>query len=241
MTSSRSTHPRPTPQRVAVAVLMTSLGRVLVWFVPIVLAVPIVLYALIAALGGELDGSGVMMGVANNAPAWFLFAMGASLTTQYLPVNVAHGMTRRSLATALSWTFLAAAALLALVLPIGFVIEAWVFEAYGWTREAGIGLASPLGGLGALIVDAFLRFAAMASIGALAAITYYRCGAWWGSLAALATVGAPGAIVIYLSGDLGAWVAPSVAMAVLAATIAVVNLSLHALVRGATIRSKEAQ
>ncbi len=240
MTSDLAPTTRPTPIAAAIGVLATSLGKVLVWFVPIVLLVPPVLFALVAALGGKIEESVLTMSVANNAPAWFLFAMAATLTTQHLPVAVAHGMTRRLLAAALSWTLLAAAAVLTLVVPVGLLIESWAFDAIGWTLAVDDGLPSRLGALAGLMGNAFLRFAALGSIGALAAITYYRAGAWWGSLIALLSVALPGITVLYVFGENGAWIEPGLRTALVLTTIALVTLAHHALMRGATIRGKKA-
>ncbi|MDZ7708237.1 MAG: hypothetical protein U5J97_10190 [Trueperaceae bacterium] len=87
--------------------------------------------------------------------------------------------------------------------------------------------------------EAFLRFFAMASLGVLAAIAYYRGGPWWGSLVSLMTVGAPAVAVIYLFGERGAWIAPTTRAALAVVVIAVVTLAYSALIRGATIRGKE--
>lgn len=106
---------------------------------------------------------------------WYALAMGIYCTAVYLPIYVAHGRTRREVATgSLAFALTLAPWLTAAVL-LGYAIEAGVYHLLGW--GAMLPDPHPLGSLGATATTIAVQaptFLAWIAIGALAGAAFYR-------------------------------------------------------------------
>jgi hypothetical protein len=118
-----------------------------------------------------------------QAPGIFTLVI-AAMTMAHLATHLAFGMTRRSFAGAVVASVLAIAALLALIVPLGYVLEAAHFRAYGWAHVVPDGLAWTL-------PTSLLRSAVWGLAGALAAAVWYRFGGFVGVVALPVTAIAP--------------------------------------------------
>lgn len=125
---------------------------------------------------GELDRS-----LWNEAVAgwqrWPLLAAGVMTAVTFAPMFIAHGVTRRRLASSSAIAMVVLSVLGGLFLGAGYVAERWVFRAQGWThgfdpaadptRLADLGLAAVHHGL--ILAAAFVT-------GWLIGIVYERLG-----------------------------------------------------------------
>lgn len=118
-----------------------------------------------------------------QAPGVFTLVI-AAMTISHLATHLAFGMTRRSFAAAVILSVMAIATMLALLVPLGYLLEGAHFRAYGWAHEAP---ASPAL---AVLVSA-LRTAVWGLASALAAAVWYRFGGFVGVVALPLTAIAP--------------------------------------------------
>lgn len=190
--------------RVTSVWLLGRLGLALPWFVPIVFLIQSSLYILIDGFGGSLSIS-LWEGIAANAQFWFVFAMGTSLTYSYLPVHVAHGGTRRSFVTATTLAIIVGALLLALTMPIGYLLESLIYDRYDWVQAfRGEHLFENWRQIGPLLLEYGLRYAFAGVLGTMVAGTYYRLGNIWATVLLPVTVLLPLALesrLVYSSGS----------------------------------------
>ena len=138
--------------------------------------------ATVAYLGVEAPPSLWSFAV-EQAPGIFTLVI-AALTMAHLATHLAFGMTRRSFAAAVVASVLAIATLLALIVPVGYVLEAAHFRAYGWAHEVPEGLVLAL-------ATSALRSTVWGLAGALAAAVWYRFGGFVGVVALPVTAIAP--------------------------------------------------
>ncbi len=130
--------------------------------------------ALVARAGEhQVEGPGSAWFFAvQQAPGVFTLVI-AAMTISHLATHLAFGMTRRSFAAAVVLTVLAVAAVFALLVPLGYLLEGAHYRAYGWTHVAPDSL-----GLAALA--SALRSAVWGAAGALTAAVWYRFGGFAG-------------------------------------------------------------
>ena len=188
--------------------------------------------ALVARAGQhEVEAPGSLWAFAvAQAPGVFTLVI-AAMAMAHLATHLAFGMTRRSYAAAVVLSVLAIAMVLALLVPLGYVLEAAHYRAYGWAHEAPDGLAL------ALLTSA-LRSAVWGLAGALAAAVWYRFGGFVGVVALPLTAIAP--IV-----SAGMWIeraetlgAPEAAM--LVGLIALLGGAYAAIVVGVAVKARTA-
>jgi hypothetical protein len=149
--------------------------RILAVVAPLMLVLGVgVAPATMAYFGGQAPTSLWAFAV-EQAPGIFALVI-AAMTISHLATHLAFGMTRRSFAAAVVLSVLAIATMLALLVPLGFLLEGAHFRVYGWTHEAP---ASPA--LAALV--SALRTAVWGLAGALAAAVWYRFGGFVGVVA----------------------------------------------------------
>ena len=142
--------------------------RILAVVAPLILALAIgVAPAVMAYFAVDSQGSLWSFAVQQAFPV-FTLAIGA-MAMAHLPIHLAFGMTRRSFAAAVVLTVLAIAAVLALLVPLGYGLEGAVFRGYGWAHAVPEGL-------GAAMLTAALRTAVWGLVGALNAALWYRFG-----------------------------------------------------------------
>ena len=102
----------------------------------IVLWVPFLLVAVAisAAVGiyGTLSTS--VWEQATQIPRWFAGGIGVYLTAVYLPLYIAHGLTRRQFATQVPVIVAVLSTVLAALITVGFAIERAVYALGGWPQ-----------------------------------------------------------------------------------------------------------
>lgn len=116
-----------------------------------------------------------------SAPKYFLMVIGIMLTTAYLPVYVGNGVTRRDFARAASIYIAAVAAVYAVFMTVGYVVE---YSVYSSAELLG-GLKDPYpmqsvgDGLSIFVAELCVG-AAYLCVGWLLGTCFYRFGTWWG-------------------------------------------------------------
>ncbi|KQS98801.1 hypothetical protein [Cellulomonas sp. Leaf395] len=136
---------------------------------------------------GEVNMS--IMAFARQGAVWFPFSVLIAITAAYLPVHVAAGLTRRSLAlgslvAALGTALAYSAAYCGLLL-----VERAVFGALDWQWRIfdDVPLAST--DMATMLVSTVLLLVVADVSGLLVGISYQRLGGWWGTLALPLTAG----------------------------------------------------
>jgi len=136
---------------------------------------------------GEVNMS--IMAFARQGAVWFPFSVLIAITAAYLPVHVAAGLTRRSLAlgslvAALGTALVYSAAYCGLML-----VERAVFGALDWQWRIfdDVPLAST--DMATMLVSTVLLLVVADVSGLLVGISYQRLGGWWGTLALPLTAG----------------------------------------------------
>jgi hypothetical protein len=136
---------------------------------------------------GEVNNS--VMAFARQGAIWFPFSVLIAITAAYLPVHIAAGLTRRSLALG----SLIAATGIALVYGAVFagllVVERAVFDALGWRWQILEEFSPRSIEAGTMFVSNTLLFLVAYVSGLLVGISYQRLGGWWGTLALPLTAG----------------------------------------------------
>ncbi|MEP7765622.1 hypothetical protein [Sanguibacter sp. 25GB23B1] len=136
---------------------------------------------------GTVNASAFSVG--SQVGMWFCFAISVLATTQYLPIHVAAGTTRRAFVVASIAAALLTAVVYAVVLTTLLQVERAVFDAFGWAYSYADGqLFSSTDQLLAVLGQYALVFAGGGLGGLLVGIVYYRGGAAIGTLALLVTV-----------------------------------------------------
>jgi len=179
---------RPTRSSVrATATWLLGMNLVLAaWFWA--MAIIVVTGALVVInLVGEVNNS--VMAFARQGAVWFPFSVLIAITAAYLPVHVAAGLTRRSLAlgslvAALGTALVYSAAYCGLLL-----VERAVFGALDWQWRIfdDVPLAST--DMATMLVSTVLLLVVADVSGLLVGISYQRLGGWWGTLALPLTAG----------------------------------------------------
>jgi hypothetical protein len=203
------------------------------WLWAVVAAVAVVL-AVIQSRTGAIEG-GTWQNV-DQGPRWFLFAMSLIMVTGYLPAHVANGMTRRSFTAALTAVMAVTSAAYGLLWTLGYLVEGL------------LSVGGPPAGVLALGLQGVLLFAVYAASGMLVGATYYRAGAWWGTLTLPLTVGPVLLAEVWASGSRAADVLPAAARAdglpmavaslLLLLLAAVLATAAHGLIRDVPIRTR---
>lgn len=218
-----------------------------------IIAVIFLAIGVAGALAGNLDGGAGDSMWENSAYAtrYFPLALGVMLTTAYLPIAVANGVTRRSFGLGGAAVVLGIAAVMAVLEAAGYLVENGLYRLAGATPE----FTTPhLFGSGTefwvVVPEVWITVSANVAVGWLIGSAYYRWG-WFGptlalplmlvptlAVEALMSIGWAGALMIdTLSIDRRPlWLAVPVSLAIVAATL----WGTAWFVRGMAIRSQRA-
>lgn len=161
--------------------ILTGLRPVLAWFTAIVL----IIFSLIGIgfmLSSDLDNGAAEIAGA-GAVRYFPLAIGIIFTPVMLAMYVAEGVTRRQFARVGALVTVAFAALMALLMCVGYAIEALLFRLGGQTYELGLPhLFDSWNEVGLIFTEYFILTAATISGGWLIGTTYYRVHWFWATL-----------------------------------------------------------
>ena len=174
------------------------------WFLAILAVVILVAYPLLRVLVTDVVSLWEVTG--DNAPKWFLFAMGITLVKVYLAPLVAAGVTRARVASAAAIALLGAATVLALLAPVGFMIESVYGRTFGWEPVLQFGhLFTSTGQPLIVFVEYLLSGTLYAYTGLLVGFTYYRTNWLVATLLLPFTTAVPWGIAGLLSDRYGSW------------------------------------
>ena len=111
----------------------------------------------------------------SSVPQWFVAFMAGYLAYSFLPAMIAHGQTRREFRNqALTYSVVFSAAL-ALLVVIGFALEAGLFAVMDWPHGIGDGhLFSSSGAVHLIFAEFLLRFLVWSAAGFLIGAGFYR-------------------------------------------------------------------
>lgn len=159
-----------------------------VWFMAIV---AVVFGVALSAIGADIPFS-LWENFVASGPAWFTLAMGATAVSSYLAVVVAQGQTRGRFVAAATMALAALAAVLSLLVLLGFGVESMLNTRLGW-QMALVGDHTFDARSDVLLVFAeyFVRYLLFGLVGILAGYGFYRVGGWWGTLLLLVTAVLP--------------------------------------------------
>jgi hypothetical protein len=129
----------------------------------------------------DAEGASAWALAVNVAPGWFVFVIGIILASTFLPVGIAHGITRRDFARGAGLFALATAVLFALLKIVGQLLEALAYNVLGFMEEITEPYPWPTPGGALTDVLSYLGF--MIS-GWLFALIFYRFRVWWALLLA---------------------------------------------------------
>lgn len=116
-----------------------------------------------------------------SAPKYFLMVIGIMLTTAYLPIYVGNGVTRRDFARAASLYIVAVAAVYAVLMTLGYVVEYNLYSAgdlFGGLKDP-YPMRSFADAWSIFVAELFVG-AAYLCVGWLLGTCFYRLGTWWG-------------------------------------------------------------
>ncbi len=130
-----------------------------------------------------------ILAFARQGAIWFPFAVFIAITAAYLPVHVAAGLTRRSLALGSIVAAVGTALVNGIVFGALLLAERAIFRALGWRWQIlDDTVPSPVNA-GAFVVTTTLMFLAAYVSGLLVCLAYQRMGGWWATLALPLTAG----------------------------------------------------
>jgi hypothetical protein len=116
-----------------------------------------------------------------SAPKYFLLAVGVMLTTAYLPIYVGNGVTRRDFAYGASLYILAVAAVYAVLMTLGFVLEYAIYSSADLMGNLTdpYPVRSVADALTTLVGELFIGIVYLC-VGWVMGTCFYRFGTWWG-------------------------------------------------------------
>jgi hypothetical protein len=165
----------------------------------------------------------------NAAPGWFFFVIGILLAGTYLPVGIAHGITRRDFVISAGLFGLISAGLFELMKVIGLLLEALAYNIFGIMDK--ITEPFPWPTLGGALIDV-LKYLGFLSSGWLVALVFYRLRIWWALLLTpFATI--PLSAGMEFSSYVPQWWA-------VVAIVAVSGVASYLAVRGLAVKPKKA-
>lgn len=160
--------------------VLAGLRPVLVWFTAIIL-VAFTLVGIGLALSSDDNTAAEIAGA--GAIRYFPLAIGIMFTPAMLPMYVAEGVTRRQFARVGALVTAAFAALMALLMCVGYALEALLYRLGGQAYELGLPhLFDPWNEFGLIFTEYFILTAAAISGGWLIGTTYYRLHWLWATL-----------------------------------------------------------
>jgi hypothetical protein len=182
MTIPAPTRRRPQWLRVS-AQLLRAYVRLMAWFWATVVFFAVVILAVVSRFH-EVRLSGMQF--AHHGALWYPFTLAIIITSGYLGVHVAAGMTRRSFARACLVAATVVSLLNAVVATLLLLVERAVYDRLGWFQgvaSEGMDQAILAAGAPAHALNLFVVLAAGMLSGTLVALAYYRFGGWAGTLA----------------------------------------------------------
>ncbi|GIG22083.1 hypothetical protein Cch01nite_28070 [Cellulomonas chitinilytica] len=164
------------------------LGRSLflaLWFWGLVV-VAVTAATVVVAVVGEPAIS--ILAFARHGAIWFPFAVFITVSGAYLPVHVAAGLTRRSMALGAILAAAATAVVYGVVFSVLLVVERAVYSAAGWQWQFFDDLSAGAGP--GTFVPASLVTSLVANLsGLLVGMAFQRGGGWWGTVTLPVTAG----------------------------------------------------
>ncbi|MFC9997196.1 hypothetical protein [Nocardia sp. NPDC127526] len=123
----------------------------------------------------------------DSIPGWYMFGMGIYVTAVYLPMYLAHGITRREFARQALLFGLVLVTVGAALMTLGFAVERLVYRVADWPQvaldPAPRGLYDSADQYGWIFLSFLLTFAVYHAVGAAIAAAFYR--RVWGGLGGL--------------------------------------------------------
>jgi len=152
------------------------------------MAIVVVTGALVViSMVGEVNVS--IMAFARQGAVWFPFSVLIAITAAYLPVHVAAGLTRRSLALGSLVAAIGTALVYAAVFCGLLLVERAVFGALDWQWRIFDDVPLATTDMVTMLVSTVLLLVVANVSGLLVGISYQRLGGWWGTLALPLTAG----------------------------------------------------
>lgn len=168
MTATSSTATRNLVGRHLIDTQLRGLEVLLAMFIAGVAIVGLLIHLLVEVTGSIWAG-------AIQLVHWYAAGMGVYLTAVYLPVYLAHGRTRREIATGSATFAVILAVWLGAAVAIGYALEAGLYHLIGWAEL--LPDPHPLGSVGQILVTVGERsavFLVFIAVGALAGAAFYR-------------------------------------------------------------------
>lgn len=127
--------------------------------------------------------------VGTHVVRWFVGAMGVYVTAVYLPLYVVHGRTRAEVARQMAVFGVVYAALVGLVVAVGFALEGLIYRLADWPQVLeGPHLYAAPDQYHLILLEHTLLFGAWMAGGALLGAAFYRSGLLGGAMIPLAVV-----------------------------------------------------
>ncbi len=146
-------------------------------------AIMLTIYALIISVVTTVGDTDVSIWATSggSAPKYFLLAIGVMLTTVFLPVYVGNGVTRRDFALGVSVYILAVAAIYAVIMTLGFLLEHAIYSSADLMGNLNdpYPVQTFADGLGTLVAELLVGIVYLCC-GWVMGTCFYRFGAWWG-------------------------------------------------------------
>ena len=116
--------------------------------------------------------------VSTHVVRWFIGGTGVYLAAVYLPLYIAHGLTRRDVARSTAMFMVLYAVLTGALIAVGFLLEGVVYDLAGWTRSLDGGhLFDAPDAFLLVTLEHALVFLVWLGGGALLGAAFYRNGA----------------------------------------------------------------
>lgn len=139
----------------------------------------------VSVVANEISISGWEVGT--HLVRWFVGAVGVYLTAVYLPLYVVHGRTRAEVARQMAVFGVLYAALVAMVVAVGFALEGLVYGLADWPQALeGAHLFDAPDQYHLVLLEHTLLFGAWMAGGALLGAAFYRSGVLGGAMVPLA-------------------------------------------------------
>ncbi len=131
-----------------------------------------------AAAASFADGASISgWEVGTQIIRWFVGAIGVYLTAVYLPLYVAHGITRRRIATDSGLFVLAYVAIVAVTITVGYGLERVVYGLAGWQQNLERAhLFDATDQYGLVLAEHLVLLVVWMTAGALLGVAFYRGG-----------------------------------------------------------------
>ncbi|HLS39671.1 MAG TPA: hypothetical protein VK038_02790 [Ornithinicoccus sp.] len=181
MTTAATTRRRPQWLRVS-AWLLRAYGKLMVWFWGVVVFFAVAILAVVSRFH-EVRVSGLQF--AQHGALWYPFSLAIILTSAYLGIHVASGLTRRSFALASLVVAASVSLVNAVAATVLLLVERAVYDGLGWYHGlVGEPVTREVLADGPVVhaIGLFVVLTAGMVSGTLVALAYYRFGGLTGTL-----------------------------------------------------------